>query len=105
MKGRAAAGSRVTAAVDSSNSSTQYQQIGAGRGSLRQHQQQQQKVELGAECGRGVDDGRSSLQVQLDDDGTSSSGSSSMVASQVEAWQQALSNSLGRALSKLQPAP
>lgn len=99
VKGRAAVGSRATAAVDSSNSSTQYQQIGAGRGRL--WQQQQQQVGFEAECGRGVDDGRSSL----DDDGASSSGSSSMVASQVEAWQQALSNSLGRALSKLQPVP
>jgi len=60
--------------------------------------------QLGGQHSELVDDCRRRSISSDDDDGVVSRASS-MATSQLEAWQQALSNSLGRAMSKLQPAP
>lgn len=95
LKSRAEPKSPLKAVLERSSSASSSQQQGTGAG----QQQRRHKVGLRGESDAG-DDCRSSV-----DDGVSSSASSSMAASQVEAWQQALSNTLGRALSKLQPVP
>jgi hypothetical protein len=101
VKSRPELGTPLQAVLESSSSGGSQQQQFAAK--LGQHLPQKQRQRM-----LGLQEGSDGVEddcVSTVDDGRSSSVSSNMATSQVEAWQQAVADSLGRALSKLQPMP